>query len=612
MKKINSFISIGLLAFVCSVLAVSCATGAARESKSYEFNRINHNGQDLFLSGMNLAWINFASDLNNFNEARFTEAVEDVAFSGGNSIRWWIHVNGAHSPTFDGHKVSGLPSQAIPVMRRALDIAWERGVLIMPVLFSFDLLQVDTIGQEMAERNKLFVQDTEAIQSYIDNALIPLVEEVGRHPALVAWEVFNEPEGMTEYGWTPIKVQMSDVQRFVNMVAGAIHRTNPDALVTNGAWNVRVNSDIENFNNYYSDERLIAAGGDPDGYLDFYQIHYYPEHFGENQSPFHNHASHWGLDKPILIGEFSAKGIDSPRISTSLSPREAYQFALENDYAGALAWTWTGHDGHGNVFSAAPGMQYIAQIIPDAARVDRSLAGSIPGVVNPIGTQVVQMGAGLIADLTDLTEVFYDEDFGTDLEFGVFQNTREDLVTVLIEDGILGLAVEDGMSGIAEITVEAANANLSKTSTSFLVYVIDPVDGDLALLKPGRASSVEASQHDPRFAFDGLPTTRWSSYYEPDAENPDDEWIQVDLGDEHAVNRVVLNWETAHGLIYDILVSSDGEDWTIVASETEGVPGVIEYEFDPVAARYVRIHGEKRGREWGYSLWNFEVYGQPR
>lgn len=43
---------------------------------------------------------------------------------------------------------------------------------------------------------------------------------------------------------------------------GAIKRTAPDALVTNGSWNIRASSDIGSFHNYYRDDRLIEAGGE--------------------------------------------------------------------------------------------------------------------------------------------------------------------------------------------------------------------------------------------------------------------------------------------------------------------------------------------------------------
>src|SRR5215204_4751898 len=72
-------------------------------------NRINHKGQDLFLSGINLAWINFAHDTSNFDEPRFVEALDGIAKAKGNTLRWWLHTNGSASPIYDEDgKVIGL------------------------------------------------------------------------------------------------------------------------------------------------------------------------------------------------------------------------------------------------------------------------------------------------------------------------------------------------------------------------------------------------------------------------------------------------------------------------------------------------------------------------
>lgn len=329
---------------------------------------------DFFANGMNLAWISFAQDLDRFYEPRFTRALDQVAAAGGNTLRWWLHTNASMSPLFTDGKVSGLHGSNIPNLIRALDLAEERGIALILCLFSFDLLQ-DQRGVDHAANKKL-VEDREYTQAYIENALIPMVEAVKDHSALLAWEIFNEPEGMTrEFGWTPVRTTMAAVQQFVNLTAGAIKRVAPHNLVTNGSWNFRVLTDVDGMHNYYRDDRLIEAGGDPLGVLDFYQVHYYPVHFNEATSPFHRPASYWQLDKPILIGEFPADGIVRRpgqvfRPRTELTPTEAYVYALENGYAGALSWTWTNHDGNGGVADAAQGMTKVAELAPESVKLN--------------------------------------------------------------------------------------------------------------------------------------------------------------------------------------------------------------------------------------------------
>ncbi|MBN1439695.1 MAG: glycoside hydrolase family 3 C-terminal domain-containing protein [Anaerolineales bacterium] len=130
---------------------------------------------------------------------------------------------------------------------------------------------------------------------------------------------------------------------------------------------------------------------------------------------------------------------------------------------------------------------------------------------------------------------------------------------------------------------------------------------NLALRKPVRASSIQQDPAlpdpvAPEYAVDGDTGTRWSSAY------ADPQWIQVDLGDVHEIGRVVLHWEAAYASAFQIQVSDDGAAWTTVYSTDLGYGGVDDLAVSG-RGRYIRIYGTARGTPYGYSLWEFEVYG---
>ncbi|MFF9347055.1 discoidin domain-containing protein [Streptomyces sp. NPDC014734] len=120
--------------------------------------------------------------------------------------------------------------------------------------------------------------------------------------------------------------------------------------------------------------------------------------------------------------------------------------------------------------------------------------------------------------------------------------------------------------------------------------------------RPVTASSQENGGTPADAAVDGDLGTRWSS------GASDDEWLQVDLGAPVAVGQVVLRWETAYARAYRVELSTDGTTWTTAHSTTNGTGGT---ETVPVSgtARYVRMHGVTRATGYGYSLWEFQVYG---
>lgn len=115
-------------------------------------------------------------------------------------------------------------------------------------------------------------------------------------------------------------------------------------------------------------------------------------------------------------------------------------------------------------------------------------------------------------------------------------------------------------------------------------------------------SSVEAP-FEKQNIVDGNNGTRWAS-----APGNNDEWAVIDLGQSHHLTELSLNWEAAYGTAYRIYTSQDGLSWNEVYSTTTGLGGVEKIPLT-TTGRYIKFEGESRATIYGYSLWEFEVYG---
>ncbi len=129
---------------------------------------------------------------------------------------------------------------------------------------------------------------------------------------------------------------------------------------------------------------------------------------------------------------------------------------------------------------------------------------------------------------------------------------------------------------------------------------------NLALGRNVAATSSEFGS--PNDAVDGNPETRWASRY--DVASPDTESITVDLGGVYAIKRVVLSWEAAFGRRYVVETSIDGSTgWRTLFTEANGDGGLDDLSGLSGVGRYVRMRGVERATGFGYSLWEFQVYG---
>lgn len=138
-------------------------------------------------------------------------------------------------------------------------------------------------------------------------------------------------------------------------------------------------------------------------------------------------------------------------------------------------------------------------------------------------------------------------------------------------------------------------------------------DINLALNRPATATSSENDGMDARYATDGNRETRWGSIWGSDytQEVKDNQSITVDLEGTYSVNRVRMLWQDARAAEYQLQVSADGQEWQTVQTVKES-PKDETVTFTETPARYVRMQGVKRNMDYGYSIYEFEVYGTKR
>ena len=162
-------------------------------------------------------------------------------------------------------------------------------------------------------------------------------------------------------------------------------------------------------------------------------------------------------------------------------------------------------------------------------------------------------------------------------------------------------SANDAGAGLDHYEVWLDGANVASVPASGVVANT----GNLALNKPTVASSSQVNTNSPAMAVDGNATTRWESQY------TDAQWIYVDLGQPMEVTHVKLSWEAAYAKTYQIQVSNDAVNWTNIYSTTTGAGGVNDLTGLKGYGRYVRMNATLRGTGYGYSLFEFEVYGAP-
>lgn len=540
---------------------------------------IPFNNQQLFVSGSNVAWINFAGDIGPGNTEfdQFESIFKELNENGGNSMRLWLHTTGGTTPAWNGSDVVGPGNGTIEDLKTILDSAEKYDIGLVLTLWSFDMLRTSN-GSTIVNRSKAILTDSVKTQTYIDNSLIPMVTALKDHKAVLAWEVFNEPEGMSnQFGWDGItKVDMSDIQAFVNRVAGAIHRIDKNIKVTNGAWSFKSLSDRFGSAgvdmNYYRNDRLFEAGSDSLGYLDFYTVHYYTW-AGTALSPFHNNVEYWGLDKPVIVAEFYAK---EPVFSVPVN--KLFETLYDRGYAGALSWQWVdfAQKREGNESSWPNTLMNTKQL---EVLHPESVVVALNGAKIEFNSDFLQIAEGEDVTLSwkvrgavqrSLNGVAIPKD--SSQKFTLMENARF-VLKVILPSGLADSSVIN-VDVVSPKNINRSYQQISESSTSL---VTELTDNDLE--------------------------TEWTGNVSKDY------WLQVDLNKSIELYRVILNWGLNFTNEFSMATSLDGVKWeeTTYTGNIDGNADTLTVEIEK-SARFVRLNFTSTN-ETEIQLKEFQTFG---
>lgn len=283
--------------------------------------------------GVNLPWLRYGGDFgaNAWRpegglaapDARVEagELLAAVAEAGFTLVRWFVFADGRAGIRFasDGTPL-GLDGWCLDDVSMALDLAVASGVRLVPVLFDFTWCRSAAVvsGVQTGGRRDVLAQDSRR-RSLVAHVVAPLAERVGEHPGVAAWDLFNEPEWVTLGfgGWRPRQLVSSSAMRDTLARAAAALRAASPRPITVGLASTRGLGLV----------RPLA--------LDFYQAHWYDG--VAYRAPLDEHVGLFGLDRPIVLGEFPTKGSACAAPSIVASARRS-------GYAATWPWSWAAAD----------------------------------------------------------------------------------------------------------------------------------------------------------------------------------------------------------------------------------------------------------------------------
>ncbi len=302
------------------------------------------NGSTTYLLGADYPWWNYATDFGTGGWGKFTDWTTidadfaTMASQGVHVTRWWLFGDGRYDPVFNSDgTVAGLDPSFLPNIDQALQIAAKYHIYITFSLIDNTMWAPATYsGSVQMGGHSAIVTDTTTQQTFLDNAVKPLLQHIAASPNrqwVLGFDIVSEPEAQMAGYWGGVNLQPSAVQTFVQRVASYIHSYGGGVYATLDSAQPAYVSTWKNLG------------------LDFYEFHYYPwmDQGGAPGSGLPTYTS-LNLDKPAVVSEFQTANDASYTIgdTTPLSAEWYLDTIYKDGYAGALAWSYRAADSVSN------------------------------------------------------------------------------------------------------------------------------------------------------------------------------------------------------------------------------------------------------------------------
>jgi hypothetical protein len=330
-----------LSAFLALALVVGGVALLVSKARAAAAAHLPIAGSMVYANGTDLPWIAYGNDVGSnawgsygfHDDALALQAdFSTMHAEGVTTARVWLFADARAGIVFDSSGTpTGLDSVDFSDLDALTSAAQANGVYLNLVLFDSSFMENATnLGSGVVGGGHAGLINTGSGGQALESTVVmPVLQHLANKPAVFSIETMNEPEacisseGAGSNCSNPISV--STFNAWTTMVASDVHATDPGVLVT-------VGSASSNWVGQY----------EGDG-LDYYQLHSYGTGYAPDVE--NTPASSFGLNKPIVVGEYGAN-------QNSATFKQQMDGYYASGYAGAWVWSYGKVDSVGT-FNAA-------------------------------------------------------------------------------------------------------------------------------------------------------------------------------------------------------------------------------------------------------------------